>query len=92
MCPEWIDRSDRLANLQLLDGVLNTEKNATLPGECLTRSVPVHEARTAHVERHMLGSLPSSIHGFEDFYLRRRGLMLKALARLLSSPRSEAGS
>ena len=88
--PEWIDRSDRLGNLQLLDGVLNTEKNATLPGEWLTRSVPVDEARTAYVERHMLGSLPSSIHGFEDFYLKRRALMLEALARLLSGPRGKS--
>jgi hypothetical protein len=80
---EWSDRADRLANLQLLDGVLNKEKNAGLPHHWLARALPQPDRRAAFIERHRLGTVPDSILGFPDFYVARRGDLLESLRTLL---------
>lgn len=80
---EWIDRADRLANLQLLDGVLNKEKNAALPHDWLARALPEADRRAAFIERHRLGTVPDSLLGFPDFYEARRRDLLGRLRTLL---------
>ena len=88
--PDWIDRADRLANLQLLDGVVNTEKSATLPREWLERPFldPIH--RNAFAERHLLGQLPESILGFDTFYETRRRALLERLQSVLGTAETPA--
>jgi hypothetical protein len=86
--PEWIDRVERLANLQLLDGILNSEKNAALPHEWLTRAIPDDESRAEYLRRHELIDIPDSIHGFGAFYERRRKALLDRLATALGAPRA----
>jgi len=80
---EWIDRADRLANLQLLDGVLNKEKSAAFPYDWLIRAFPDPDRRDAFIERHRLGTIPEAIIGFSDFYEARRRELLERLRSLL---------
>jgi hypothetical protein len=80
---EWIDRADRLANLQLLDGVLNIEKSAAFPNDWLVRAFPDTDRRDAFIERHRLGTIPEDIIGFSDFYEARRRELLERLRTLL---------
>jgi hypothetical protein len=80
---EWIDRADRLPNLQLLDGVLNKEKNAALPRDWLGRAFPETDRCTAFVERHRLGEVPESMLGFPTFYEARRQALLAQLRHLV---------
>ncbi|MBW4530422.1 MAG: DUF262 domain-containing protein [Aphanothece saxicola GSE-SYN-MK-01-06B] len=87
---EWIDRSDRLANLQLLDGVLNQEKSAALPYDWLASAFPEDDRRHAFIERHCLGSVPERFLGFSDFYQARRGVLLQRLRTLLGAPEAAA--
>ena len=80
---EWSDRADRLPNLQLLDGVLNKEKSATLPQQWLTQAFPEVDRRGAFVERHRLGDVPDAMIGFPTFYEARRNALLEHLRVLL---------
>jgi hypothetical protein len=82
----WIDRADRLANLQLLNGVLNIEKSATLPHGWLESAFPEDDRRIAFIERHCLGRVPVSFLGFPDFYEARRRVLLQRLRTLLGVP------
>ncbi|MFM7675528.1 MAG: hypothetical protein ACKO5F_08055 [Synechococcus sp.] len=80
---EWSDRADRLANLQLLDGVLNEEKSSTLPHDWLAKAFPEEPRHAAFVERHCLGTVPADFKGFPHFYDARRRVILKKLRTLL---------
>ena len=90
--PDWIDRADRLANLQLLDGVVNTEKNATLPGAWLERTFRDPIQQNAFAERHLLGRLPDSVLGFDKFYETRRRALLERLQAALGTMEARAPS
>jgi len=81
---EWKDRANRLANLQLLDGVLNKEKNAALPHEWLNRAIPEVDRRNAFIERHRLGEVPETVATFTEFYDARRKELLSRLQEILS--------
>lgn len=80
---EWSDRADRLANLQLLDGVLNEEKSATLPHDWLMSTFPEPDRREAFIERHCLGIVPSKLEDFPHFYEARRRVILTRLRTVL---------
>ena len=64
--------ANRLGNLQLLDGDINTEKQATLPAKWLDECFSDSHERHAHCERHYLGDVPERIIDFEEFYRARR--------------------
>ena len=70
---QFRDRSDRLANLQLLDRSVNNEKRTTLPSEWLAVHCPSHEKREVYcaISRHQLGGIPETITEFKDFYSKR---------------------
>jgi hypothetical protein len=89
---EWIDRADRLGNLQLLDGVLNQEKSAALPYDWLASAFAEDDRRHAFIERHCLGSVPERLLGFSDFYQARRGVLLQRLRMLLGAPEAAASA
>ena len=69
---EFIGKSERIANLQLLDRTVNNEKRATLPAEWLDIHCPTEQTRLNYCERHQLGDVPREIIGFRDFYEARR--------------------
>ena len=83
--PEYLDRVNRLANLQLLEGSTNTSKGAKLPADWLRARYPDEEERRHHCHLHDLGEVPTEIEGFLDFYEARRNRILEKLRRLLAS-------
>ena len=76
------DQKDRLANLQLLQGAINTEKSTKMPGEWLSSEFD-HEKRREYRKLHLLGKVPSAITEFEDFYCERRAELKQKIVRLL---------
>lgn len=81
---------DRLANLQLLDGLLNVSKSDTLPAEWLLATYPDAAQRQAVLDRHDLGVVPTSATEFMAFYSARRERIRSRLAKLLSREPVEA--
>ena len=77
------ERKDGLANLQLLQGAVNTEKNATMPTEWLSRTFIDYTSRRAYQERHLLGDVPESITEFVTFYDARRERLKERIKNLL---------
>ena len=82
---EFQDRSERLANLQLLDRSVNNEKRATLPSDWLGVHCLSPEARKAYCDRHQLGDVPENINEFMDFYSERRARLLDRIAVLVNT-------
>ena len=74
---------DRLANLQLLEGVSNIEKSASMPVDWLCRSIPDAVVRDAYCEKHLLGQIPNSIAGFDRYYDERRERLKSKISELL---------
>ena len=75
--------SDRLPNLQLLEGHENQKKRSMLPAEWL-QSFNTDEARRNYETIHLLGNVPEGIHGFESFYEARRQRLREKIVELLS--------
>ena len=86
--PEYRDRMNRLANLQLLEGSKNTSKGAKLPADWLRDQYSEDERRN-HCHLHDLGDVPAEMDRFLDFYEARRARILKKLRRLLVSGGAE---
>ena len=86
--PEYRERVNRLANLQLLEGSTNTSKGAKLPADWLRAQYSEEESRH-HCRLHDLGEVPTEIEGFLDFYETRRSRILKKLSHLLASDSTE---
>ena len=80
---DFMRRRDRLANLQLLEGALNSEKHDKTPSEWLLEMHTDPTNRRAYEERHMLGTVPQSINDFDKFYTTRRSRLKEAIGRLL---------
>ena len=77
------ERKDGLANLQLLQGAVNTEKNATMPAEWLSRTYKDDTSRRVYQELHLLGDVPDSITEFDTFYDARRERLKERIRELL---------
>ncbi|MBY0495872.1 MAG: hypothetical protein K2Y23_16805 [Cyanobacteria bacterium] len=71
---EYLAKVDGLANLQLLAGVPNIEKQATLPAAWLKGPFfPSDAIRDQYVRDNDLQDLPDALEGFLAFYEARRG-------------------
>jgi hypothetical protein len=81
---ECTDMRDRLANLQLLEGRLNTEKNDTPPIAWLEKAYPDAAQRQAVLDRHDLGVPPATAAEFPKFYAARREKIRERLVSLLT--------
>lgn len=85
---EWIemviDQSNRLANLQLLEGPINESKQATPPLEWATAQYPDKDALGLYLAGHDLHGLNDSLLAFPAFYEKRKLNMLHKLRRLLN--------
>ena len=77
------ERKDGLANLQLLPGELNTEKNATMPAEWLSKTYSDDASRQDYEERHLLGYVPESITEFVAFHDARRDRLKERIKEVL---------
>ena len=87
--PEYRDRINRLANLQLLEGSTNTSKGAKPPADWLLAQYSEEERRRNHCDLHDLGDVPTELTGFLDFYETRRTRILKKLRHRLVSASTE---
>ncbi len=81
--PIFMDRVDRLPNLQLLPGRPNQQKSALLPYEWLERMEDDDAAE--HRRLHDLGEVPSDITGFNVFYEARRERLLSKMEKHLGA-------
>ena len=81
---ECLSARDKLANLQLLEGLLNVSKGDSLPAEWLSATYPDPTQRQAVLDRHDLGKLPATAAEFMEFFEARRERMRQRLATLLS--------
>ena len=82
---ELADRANRIGNLQLLDGAINLEKQATLPAEWIKRQYPDLEARRHHCELYVLGDIPADVDGFSEFYEARRERLQSRISDVVNS-------
>ena len=80
-----IDCCNRIGNLQLLEGAINIEKQATLPAEWIEKHYPNQDERRHYCDLYLLVEVPRDLSGFLDFYeARREGLQLR-VAELVNS-------
>ena len=78
------EAADLLPNLQLLGGVQNAEKQASLPLEWLDqRFAGQPQQREEYVERNDLDGLPATLADFERFFDRRRERLRERLHHAL---------
>lgn len=75
---------DRVANLQLLEGLLNVSKSDCLPGPWFEATYPDPSTRQALLERHELGTVPMTHKDFLAFYQTRRERIRQRLSVLLA--------
>lgn len=80
---EFGNRANRLGNLQLLPGPVNTEKSAAMPREWLSQRYSDEDKRKQVCDNHLLGSVPEKIAGFPDFYEARRKRLVAKIKELL---------
>lgn len=75
---------DRLANLQLLEGLLNVSKNDSLPGPWMEATYPDAASRQAVLDRHDLVVAPATHEEFLAFYTARRERLRKRFEPILA--------
>jgi hypothetical protein len=83
---DYIDKVNRLPNLQLLEGPVNVAKLAALPAAWARSFYPTQVERDAYLAFHDLDGLPEEVTGFGGFFDRRRELMEIRLKALLLAP------
>lgn len=80
---ECLMASNRLGNLQLLEGLLNVSKNDSLPSEWMVATYPDATVRQAILDRHDLGFAPQTADEFLTFYRARRDRIKIRLSTIL---------
>jgi hypothetical protein len=84
---EYMDAVDSLPNLQLLQGVPNTEKQAAMPSDWLAGPhFPTEDKRQRYLAQNDLGGLPLDLPHFLDFHAARRKLMAQRLRAAVAFP------
>ena len=89
--PEFLDRVNRLPNLQLLTGEVNESKRDRLPHEWIANTFD-SEAGSDFASRYDLGEIPTEITGFNAFYEARRDRLHHRLRGLLSTSLRDRGT
>jgi hypothetical protein len=78
-----IDAYNRLPNLQLLEGPVNQSKQDKLPHIWAEAHIPDEGARAAYFHRQMLGTLPTTVTGFMDFYEARLERVIERIGEVI---------
>lgn len=76
--------SNRLPNLQLLEGTINNEKRQKMPSEWYESAWPDPEARLRHLHSQGIDLLPDYIKDFEGFYKQRKQMFKKRIDRVVN--------
>ena len=77
--------ANSLSNLQLLEGPINNEKRAAMPGEWLTKQYPDSSTQLHYLTKHLLGDSLPDLKGFDAFCLARRERLRGKIVQLLNS-------
>ena len=80
---DFIERYDRIGNLQLIDGAINNEKRAKLPRIWMREHLRDEDSRRLYQERYLLGEIPEDLKDFMEFYEPRRTRLRDRIAELL---------
>lgn len=80
---EWQILRNGLANLQLLDGQANVEKQQTLPSKWLEAMFPNVTQRTDYCAKHLLGNVPDEMADFPSFFEARKTHLRRRIDELL---------
>jgi hypothetical protein len=80
----FIHNSNRLPNLQLLEGSANNEKRQKMPNKWYESQFPDMKSRQHHLSIQLIEELPESLKGFNDFYEKRRKLLENKIKTILS--------
>lgn len=80
---EMRDWANSMANLQLLEGQLNKEKNGSLPSVWLKSHLDSKVAQENYCQIHELGSIPEDISGFLEFSKSRYDRMHRIISKKL---------
>ncbi|HCQ4576774.1 TPA: DUF262 domain-containing protein [Escherichia albertii] len=73
---ELIEASNKLPNLQLLEGTINNQKRQKMPHEWYAQQWPNHDARQSYIQSQAITSLPEELNQFMDFYRARQETLL----------------
>lgn len=82
---QMIEASNRLPNLQLLEGSVNNQKRQKMPHDWYMQQWPNVEARKSHLQSQAISSLPEEIQDFMSFYDQRHETLLARIRVALSS-------
>lgn len=82
---QMIEASNRLPNLQLLEGSVNNQKRQKMPHDWYMQQWPNSDARKSHLQSQAISSLPEEIQDFMSFYDQRHETLLARIRVALSS-------
>lgn len=82
---QMIEASNRLPNLQLLEGSVNNQKRQKMPHDWYLQQWPNVEARKSHLQSQAISSLPEEIQDFMSFYNQRHETLLARIRMALNS-------
>lgn len=81
---EFIEASNKLANLQLLEGSINNQKRQKMPHEWYEQQWPDKKSRIAHLHSQAISSLPQNLLDFMNFYSERKDILKARIRSALS--------
>jgi hypothetical protein len=84
-----MDAYNRLPNFQLLDGPVNQSKQDKLPHVWAEAHIPDEGARAAYYQRQMLGTLPTSVTAFMEFYEARLERVVERIGQVIGFSKAE---
>ena len=84
-----LDSYNRLPNLQLLEGPVNQSKQDKMPHIWAEGHIPDEGARASYYQRQMLGSLPTTVTEFMDFYDARLDRMVSRIGEVIGFSKAE---
>ena len=87
---EFKDMVNFLPNLQLLEGAVNIEKQASLPADWINDAFDSKSARSNYCDNHLLGTVPESLAEFRCFYDARLQSLRSRIEGLLGAKGFEA--
>ena len=89
---DCLSHADCMPNLQLIDGLVNVEKQDLMPGDWIAGPhFQTDSTRQHYMDENDLAGLPSNLLGFLTFYEQRRTRMEHRLRQLLSAPSNVGG-
>jgi hypothetical protein len=79
----YLDRVNRLPNMQILPSIENTQKGGMMPNDWMERYFQSKEDLDRYCSQHDLGEVPHDLNRFLEFYDARREKMARKLRNIL---------